>query len=63
MQTGYQGRAPLVEWLRINDALRGQIRGRELQLVAPLQTLEESARALLQKGVTNQPEFERVFGL
>ncbi|MGA3179936.1 MAG: ATPase, T2SS/T4P/T4SS family [Verrucomicrobiota bacterium] len=62
-QTGYQGRAPLVEWLRITDALRAQIRTHQLQSVAPQCTLEESARALLQRGITNQPEYERIFGL
>ncbi len=61
--TGYKGRAPLVEWLRVTDAVRAQIRSHQLQAVAPQHTLEECARALLQKGVTNEPERERVFGL
>ena len=63
LQTGYQGRVPLVEWLQINAALRAQIRAHQLQPVAPQRALEESARLLLQKGVTNQPELQRVFGL
>src|SRR5579862_5000619 len=63
LQTGYQGRAPLVEWLRVTDAVRAQIRARQLESVAPQHTLEECARALLRRGVTNQPEHERVFGL
>jgi type II secretory ATPase GspE/PulE/Tfp pilus assembly ATPase PilB-like protein len=63
LQTGYQGRVPLVEWLQINDALRAQIRAHQLQTVAPQRALEESARLLLQQGVTNQPELRRVFGL
>ena len=63
LQTGYQGRVPLVEWLQINGALRAQIRAHQLQPVAPQCALEESARLLLQKGVTNQPELQRVFGL
>jgi len=63
LQTGYQHRAPLVEWLRITDPLRAQIRAHQLPSVAPRRTLEEGARALLQKGITNQPEYERVFGL
>ena len=33
LQTGYQGRVPLVEWLRVDDVLRGQIRSHELQTV------------------------------
>ena len=63
LQTGYQGRAPVVEWLRIDDALRGQIRGRQLQAVAPRRALEESARLLVEQGITNESEHGRVFGL
>jgi type II secretory ATPase GspE/PulE/Tfp pilus assembly ATPase PilB-like protein len=63
LQTGYQHRAPLVEWLRITDTVRAQIREHQVQSVAPQRTLEDCARALLQRGVTNEPERERVFGL
>jgi type II secretory ATPase GspE/PulE/Tfp pilus assembly ATPase PilB-like protein len=63
LQTGYQGRVPVVEWLRVNDALRAQIRARQLQSVSPQRTLEQSARALVQNGVTNEPEHRRIFGL
>jgi type II secretory ATPase GspE/PulE/Tfp pilus assembly ATPase PilB-like protein len=63
LQTGYQGRVPLVEWLRADDVLRGQIRAHQLQSVAPRRALEESARLLVQKGITNEPEHRRVFGL
>jgi general secretion pathway protein E len=63
LQTGYQHRAPLVEWLRITDSVRAQIRAHQLESVAPQRTLEECARALLQRGVTNEAERERVFGL
>jgi type II secretory ATPase GspE/PulE/Tfp pilus assembly ATPase PilB-like protein len=63
LQTGYQGRVPLVEWLQINDALRAQIRAGQLQTFAPARALEESARLLLQQGVTNPPEMRRIFGL
>jgi type II secretory ATPase GspE/PulE/Tfp pilus assembly ATPase PilB-like protein len=63
LQTGYQHRAPLVEWLRVTDALRAQIRAHQLESVTPQRTLEDCARALLQRGITNEPERERVFGL
>jgi hypothetical protein len=43
--------------------LRAQIRAHQLQPVAPQCALEESARLLLQKGITNQPEMQRIFGL
>ena len=61
--TGFQGRVPLVEWLRVNETLREQIRRRELSAIVPMQTLEASARLLVNQGVTNEAEFKRVFGL
>jgi len=63
LHTGFQGRIPLVEWLRVNETLREQIRRRELSALAPTQTLEASARSLVNQGVTNEAEFKRVFGL
>jgi type II secretory ATPase GspE/PulE/Tfp pilus assembly ATPase PilB-like protein len=61
--TGYAGRAPLVEWLRVDDSARGHVRRRDLSALGPQQTLEASARALVNQGVTNEAEFKRVFGL
>jgi type II secretory ATPase GspE/PulE/Tfp pilus assembly ATPase PilB-like protein len=63
LQTGYCGRVPLVEWLRVDDKTRELVRRRELPLLAPAQTLEASARALVNAGVTNEAEFKRIFGL
>jgi general secretion pathway protein E len=63
LQTGYQGRVPAVEWLRVAETVRAKIRTHELQTVAPQPTLEESARALVQKGITNELELRRVIGL
>jgi type II secretory ATPase GspE/PulE/Tfp pilus assembly ATPase PilB-like protein len=63
LHTGYQGRVPLVEWLRVNETMREQIRRRELSALAPTQTLEASARLLVNQGVTNETEFKRIFGL
>jgi type II secretory ATPase GspE/PulE/Tfp pilus assembly ATPase PilB-like protein len=63
LQTGYSGRVPVVEWLRVDDKMREQIRGRELASLAPVQTLELAARSLVNAGVTNMVEFKRVFGL
>ena len=63
MRTGYQGRLPLVEWLRADDGLRGRIRAHELQNVLPQRALEDSAQMLLKQGVTNESEYKRVFGL
>jgi general secretion pathway protein E len=63
LKTGYQGRVPLVEWLRVNERMRDPIRRRELQSLVPARTLEESARELLQRGLSNQAEMQRVLGL
>jgi type II secretory ATPase GspE/PulE/Tfp pilus assembly ATPase PilB-like protein len=63
LRTGYCGRVPLVEWLRVDETMREQIRRRELSAIAPAQTLEASARLLVNQGVTNETEFKRVFGL
>ncbi len=63
LQTGYKGRLPLVEWLRVEEPLRAQIRSREIRAVAPHRTLEESARDVLRGGLSNQTEYRRVFGL
>ena len=63
LRTGYQGRMPLVEWLRVDEATRAKIRQRELTSLVPARPLEESARELLQQGLSNQAEYQRVFGL
>jgi general secretion pathway protein E len=63
LRTGYGGRVPLVEWLRVDDKMREQIRRREISALVPAQTLELAARALVNAGVTNEAEFKRIFGL
>ena len=63
LHTGYQGRVPLVEWLRVDEKMREQIRRRELSAIVPAQTLEVSARLLVNQGVTNEAEYKRIFGL
>jgi len=63
LRTGYAGRLPLVEWLRVDETLRNQIRRRELSALVAGQTLEASARSLVNQGVTNEAEYKRIFGL
>jgi general secretion pathway protein E len=63
LQTGYNGRQPLVEWLRMDENARAQVRRQELTPLAPSQTLEATARVLVNQGVTNEAEFKRIFGL
>ncbi|PYK61792.1 MAG: type II secretion system protein GspE, partial [Verrucomicrobia bacterium] len=61
LQTGYRGRVPAVEWLRVDDALRRKVREQGLDSVVPAQPLEFAARRVLQQGITNQTEFDRIF--
>lgn len=63
LHTGFAGRVPLVEWLRVNEAMREHIRRRDLSALTPAQTLEVAARSLVSQGVTNEAEFKRIFGL
>jgi general secretion pathway protein E len=63
LQTGYQGRLPLVEWVRLTEFLRNQIRSGELQGIHPQPSLTESARDLSRQGLSNQTEMQRVLGL
>ena len=63
LHTCYNGRVPLVEWLRVDEKIRDHVRRRELSTLAPAQTLEASARSLVNSGVTNEAEFKRIFGL
>ncbi len=62
LRTGYQGRVPLVEWLRVNETVREQLRRRETASLTPTETLEAAARSLVNQGVTNEAEFKRIFG-
>jgi general secretion pathway protein E len=61
LQTGYRGRVPAVEWLRVDDTLRKQARESGPDVVRPRQPMEAVARRLCQQGVTNQTEFDRLF--
>jgi general secretion pathway protein E len=63
LQTGYAGRLPLVEWLRVDESMRAQIRRRELAALAPVETLAAAARARVSQGLTNEAELKRIFGL
>ncbi|MDB6112003.1 MAG: Type secretion system protein [Pedosphaera sp.] len=63
LQTGYQGRVPVVEWLKVDDAARGAIRRQELQALLPQHSLEAAAESLVRQGITNEAEQQRIFGL
>jgi general secretion pathway protein E len=62
LSTGYRGRLPLVEWLRLNDSLRHRIAAHDLDGLVARPALAESARALVQAGLTTEGEVARVLG-
>jgi len=62
LQTGYRGRMPLVEWLRVDDAHRQRIIERQLDTLAARPSLFDHAQALVQCQMTDRPEVERVLG-
>lgn len=62
LATGYRGRLPLLEWLRVNDASRRLISARELDGLKAQPSLTEAARALVQAGLSNEAEVRRVLG-
>jgi type II secretory ATPase GspE/PulE/Tfp pilus assembly ATPase PilB-like protein len=62
LQTGYRGRLPLVEWLRLNDSLRPRIAVHDLEGLTARPALAESARGLVQTGLTTEAEVARILG-
>ncbi len=62
LSTGYRGRLPLVEWLRLNDSFRRHIATRDLDGLVARPALAESARALVKAGLTDETEVNRVLG-
>jgi general secretion pathway protein E len=62
LATGYRGRLPLVEWLRLNDSLRHRIAAHDLEGITAHPALAESAQALVQAGQTTEAEVARVLG-
>jgi len=63
LQTGYRGRLPLVETLRLNDSLRRSVAKARIESLLAHPSLNESARSLVDAGRTNQSEVDRVLGL
>jgi len=62
LDTGYRGRLPLVEWLRLTPALRRRIATRDLDGLVAHPALAESAQALVQAGLTDAVEVARGLG-
>ena len=62
LSTGYRGRVPLVEWLRVDDSIRGQIRTGGPGVIRPQSSLPDAARELLAQGLSDEKEIRRVLG-
>ena len=62
LTTGYRGRLPMVEWVRVDDVLRCQLRSRDVQSLTVERSLAESARHLIESGLTSEAEVVRVLG-
>ena len=58
--TGYRGRVPLVEWLRVDETLGKKLRADGPEVIAPQRTMESAARELLQRGLSDERERGRV---
>jgi general secretion pathway protein E len=62
LQTGYRGRLPVVETVRVDAVLRGRLRSAGPDVVVPGRTLEAAAREVLGRGLSDAREYVRVFG-
>lgn len=62
LQTGYRGRLPLVEWLRVTDVMRTQIAARNLACLQAKPSLADRAQSLIQARLTTATEVQRVLG-
>ena len=61
--TGYKGRVPLVEWVKVDEPLRSRLRTNGAAAVTPSESLETAARELVRRGLTDDAEIRRVLGL
>lgn len=62
LQTGYRGRVPVVEWLKVNDEMRRRIAARNVGDLIAQPALADNAQVVLRAGLTNQAELNRVLG-
>ncbi|MCX8091382.1 MAG: ATPase, T2SS/T4P/T4SS family [Verrucomicrobiae bacterium] len=63
LRSGYRGRVPAVEWLRVDEPMREAIRRHDLSGVAPATSLAAAAHVLVRSGRTTLAECQRVLGV
>jgi len=61
-RTGYRGRVPAVECLRVTEDMRRRIALREIDTLSAKPSLAENAQGLIAANLTNEAELRRVFG-
>jgi type II secretory ATPase GspE/PulE/Tfp pilus assembly ATPase PilB-like protein len=62
LQTGYHGRAPVIERVRLDAAAKRALRATGPDAVQPLRPLAQAARELVVRGWSDEKEYQRVFG-
>jgi general secretion pathway protein E len=61
--TGYRGRVPIVEWVKMDEGLRSRVRVEGPGAVQPGRSLQAAARELLRQKLSDEREIRRVLGL
>jgi len=62
LQTGYLGRIPVIEWLRVGEDVRQRIRAHDIAVIKTENTLAAAAAELVSSGMTDAAESHRVIG-
>ena len=62
LATGYRGRVPIVEWLKVDETLRSRIHEQGPGVIKPRNSLETAARDLVLRQLSNDAEVVRVLG-
>jgi type II secretory ATPase GspE/PulE/Tfp pilus assembly ATPase PilB-like protein len=62
LSTGYHGRVPIVEWVRVAEVQRPQVAGHNLDSILASPSLTARAQTLVQSNVTTLAEMKRVIG-
>ena len=63
LSTGYLGRVPVVEQLRVDQNVRQLLLSNSIEQLVARPSMEEHARTLLQQRITSSVELQRVLGL
>ncbi len=62
LSTGYRGRVPVVEAVHLDAALRRALRAAGVEAISPAPPLDQSARDILARGLSDAREYARLFG-